>query len=389
MANLTYNLSTALQAHETRRAIIRQAQSDHQAGRGRNNPDVRQMARLMTCIYPDAKDRTATRLTNGATVSTMQDREPNSAHYNLAIGNLVIEQRLLNNEPITYVGEEVMDLLNIAIAKMDSDAIYPTDLTSPSGFIYLSKPIFLPDFHPETGEYDHRSKYAIRAISWRIEEIGLAYGTDHTGQGVILTLYTDAGITKEVIEPGLRQIWEEEKDTPYIGIKMNAPHYMMFPGDQHAWAFGASWVVNPDLSATAITATHDTTITPVPVADIRKWFLAFMRFCWQEIIVPRQPSNQDLSRQQRRAFERSTATPNPINIVYLRRTREDGDQEPTEGYSLAFRVLVRGHWRNQYYPSLGPVDDPTSHRRIWIDPHVKGPDHAPFRDTVKVTAVVR
>lgn len=387
MANLTYNLSTALQAHEHRRAVLRTTR--HDVEQGRVNPMILQMARLMTCIYPDAGGRTATRLTNGATVSTAQDREPNETHLRLAIGNLVTEDRLLANEPITYVGEEVMDLLNIAVAKMDSDTIYPTDLTSPSGFVYLSKPIYLPDFHPETGKYDPRARYAVRAISWRIEEIGLAYGEDHLGQGVVLNLYTDAGITKEVIEPSLRQIWEDEKDSPYTGINLDAPHYVMFPGDQHAWAFGVPWTVNPDLTATAISTSHDTTIAPVAVADVRKWFLAFMRFCWQEIIVPRQPSNRDLSRQQRRAFERSTTVANPINVVYLRRTREDGDQEPSEGYSLAYRVLVRGHWRNQYYPSLGPVDDPMSHRRIWIDPHVKGPDHAPFRETQKVTAVVR
>lgn len=389
MPNLTYNLSTALQAHEQRRSALKQVQQDVQAGRERTNRNVWQSARLMTCIYPDATGRTEARLTNGATVSTVQDREPNSTHFSLAIGNLAKEQRLLNEHPITYVGPEVMDLLNIAIAKMDSDVIHPTDLTAPSGFIYLSKPIYLPDFHPETGEYDERAQYGVRAIAWHIERIGKAYGTDDVGPGVILNLYTDAGITKEVIEPGLRQIWEDEKDTPYPGIELDAPHHLMFPGDQHAWGFGMPWIVNSDLTATKITALGDSTVTPIPVANIRKWFLAFMRFCWQEIIVPRQPSNSDIPRQQRRSFERTTTVTNPINVVYLRRTREDGDTEPTEGYSLAYRVLVRGHWRNQWYPSLGPVDDPMSHRRIWIDPHVKGPDHAPFRDAVKVTAVVR
>jgi hypothetical protein len=30
--------------------------------------------------------------------------------------------------------------------------------------------------------------------------------------------------------------------------------------------------------------------------------------------------------------------------------------------------MVRGHWRNQWYPSLN------AHRQRWISPYVKGPE---------------
>lgn len=47
------------------------------------------------------------------------------------------------------------------------------------------------------------------------------------------------------------------------------------------------------------------------------------------------------------------------------------------------RWMVRGHWRNQPYPSLGEgVTKP-----VWIAPYLKGPDGAPVLTTPKVIAV--
>jgi hypothetical protein len=34
--------------------------------------------------------------------------------------------------------------------------------------------------------------------------------------------------------------------------------------------------------------------------------------------------------------------------------------------------VVRGHWRQQWYPSRNV------HRPIWITPHIKGPEGAPL-----------
>lgn len=44
------------------------------------------------------------------------------------------------------------------------------------------------------------------------------------------------------------------------------------------------------------------------------------------------------------------------------------------------RWMVRGHWRNQPYPSLGKGVT----RRTWIAPYLKGPDGAPLLTTPKV-----
>lgn len=64
-----------------------------------------------------------------------------------------------------------------------------------------------------------------------------------------------------------------------------------------------------------------------------------------------------------------------LNVVNLRRAeRHDGttDAEADDG-RYACQWVVRGHWRQQFYPS-------TNERRpLWIMPYVKGPEDAPLK----------
>jgi hypothetical protein len=83
-----------------------------------------------------------------------------------------------------------------------------------------------------------------------------------------------------------------------------------------------------------------------------------------------------------RRARREGLTPSPVRLIHLRRaTREQGAPEG-DGAAREFtcRWMVRGHWRQQWYPSRGV------HRPIWINPHLKGPDDKPLRtgETVQI-----
>jgi hypothetical protein len=56
-----------------------------------------------------------------------------------------------------------------------------------------------------------------------------------------------------------------------------------------------------------------------------------------------------------------------VVVVELRRVSVKHDEEPGEAH-YSHRFMVRGHWRNQWYPSLN------AHRQRWISPYVKGPE---------------
>lgn len=45
--------------------------------------------------------------------------------------------------------------------------------------------------------------------------------------------------------------------------------------------------------------------------------------------------------------------------------------------------IVRGHWRNQWYPSEG------RHKQRYVPPYVKGPPDKPLRVTERVVEFVR
>lgn len=75
-----------------------------------------------------------------------------------------------------------------------------------------------------------------------------------------------------------------------------------------------------------------------------------------------------------------------VRCVQLRhRGNPDAAREPGAGPGRQYGVrwVVRGHWRQQYYPSR------KDHRPIWIDDHLKGPDGAPLLDPDKLVNVLR
>lgn len=66
-----------------------------------------------------------------------------------------------------------------------------------------------------------------------------------------------------------------------------------------------------------------------------------------------------------------------VSVVSLRyEDTEASDSRDGSEIDHAYRWWVRGHWRNQFYPSDG------SHRMIWVDRHSKGPDDKPFKEQV-------
>lgn len=91
-------------------------------------------------------------------------------------------------------------------------------------------------------------------------------------------------------------------------------------------------------------------------------------------------------RHLRKRIERANMQVQPIvRVVELRRRevmgRKDGD--PVE-HEWSCQWLVRGHWRQQFYPSKH------ANQPIWITPYVKGPDDKPLKPPrATVFAVVR
>lgn len=89
-------------------------------------------------------------------------------------------------------------------------------------------------------------------------------------------------------------------------------------------------------------------------------------------------SRMDPSRASSKRIRRSGGEPGQVRIVDLR--RKTGGSQGRERYAREYdhRWPVRGHWRNQWYPSLG------LNRPKWIEPHVRGPEDAPLIERDRV-----
>lgn len=104
-------------------------------------------------------------------------------------------------------------------------------------------------------------------------------------------------------------------------------------------------------------------------------------FLKQQLIVTQ---TETPDRNTRRRAEAAGWTHNAdVRLVYLRRPRRESEpsDDPVE-WSCSW--LVRGHWRQQFYPS----ED--RHRAIFIAPHVKGDPDKPLKPpSTRLFAVVK
>lgn len=121
-------------------------------------------------------------------------------------------------------------------------------------------------------------------------------------------------------------------------------------------------------------------------AGAARFILAASLWVNQSVVVLRE---QPIERHARKRFMRASAVPaEAIKVVTLRRaeTAASGSQiNPADGaIEWSCQWIVRGHWRQQFYPSTG------EHRPKWILPHVKGPEDRPLKSpTTTIFAVTR
>lgn len=115
-----------------------------------------------------------------------------------------------------------------------------------------------------------------------------------------------------------------------------------------------------------------------------QFYVASQLWLEQEII---RVESVNAERHYAKRLLRSGIDPQPIHVVHLRRvaSRESDNSASVSGsVEWSCQWIVRGHWRQQFYPSTG------ERRPLWIMPYVKGPEEAPLKTPAPtVYAVVR
>jgi hypothetical protein len=93
-------------------------------------------------------------------------------------------------------------------------------------------------------------------------------------------------------------------------------------------------------------------------------------------------SEAEYTRADRRRLARRDIPADRVRVIQLRR-RTHSTEHGESDREYHHRWIVRGHWRQQWYPARGV------HRPVWIAPHLKGPDGAPLLGGEKVHAWTR
>jgi hypothetical protein len=261
------------------------------------------------------------------------------------------QEVMFRADPIV-LDDDMMTLVESAAETFPTEALRKEDLLTPVGFVWLPRPLKVLDFH---------SKYiTIRAFAWGPVQYnvvpgqwGSAPNTDEkkvTVDGLMLTYYSWYGDRDE-------DDYADHLDlfSAAYGIDMSMVHW-------EPWLFGSSYKAHPETAGS-------------PNVTLR--FIQTMWRLMQQNIVTHERARPD--RAARRRAEKRGMADRMVTVIRLRRPKKApaDDHEPA-AVNWTHRWITRGHWRNHYFASLGPKEDPTSHRRIWISDFVKGPEDLPL-----------
>lgn len=224
-----------------------------------------------------------------------------------------------------YVTATMTDVLEMASLDVPAFDLAPYDLMTPNGFVLFDRTLVglpLLDDQP------------------RIDEVGI--------DGIMWTM--DPAVDDKVMIAtfGL------------AGRPANTPAFATMP-PWHTVRFGRPW----DQSGSVVVTV----------------FAAFWRLIQQPFVSR---ISETLDRGSQRRLARGAVLPATTTMITIRKSpsrhADGGEGGPVD---WQHRWLVRGHWRQQWYPSQ------QRHAPLFIPPYVKGPDDKPFEAKGRIFDVKR
>jgi len=275
---------------------------------------------------------------------------------------------LMGADPI-WVSPDMMTLIEGAAKTFQPEPLQETDLITPQGFMYLSRPLWMTDIHGMRMSY--------RAIAWRTVNYDFGWEPEgpqdypHPKPGLLVHLYHDPirdpdEIDQKTGESGKSAIRVIGAQSGGLVITHITP-----------WVFGESYPdAENETNRLAVAADqhgdyHYQEHEAVGLGALARHVQVIWRLMSQTITVRSQARPP---RAARKRYARAGFPDKHVVVVTLRRAHEGSYQERGDGEPVEWshRWVVSGHWRNQWFPSL------SAHRQVWISPYIKGPEDAPL-----------
>lgn len=260
-----------------------------------------------------------------------------------------------------WVSHEMMDLTQHAMEGFDrAEPLTIDDCFIPHGFMLLPEPFYSQDINGK--------RLATRAFLWRLVDPGV----------VVMTETDDEiGYTFDLRETGTGKTWPVLRVTTLSHIDDRDGYsdddgmeeLMQYMAEMRWW-----WGI------------IHTTAIPLPLAsslnevrgegDQQAAWLTFWRVA-QKLMAERiiTSERRTAGRAARREAQRLGYDFGAPRVIELRRPRgheADPEGERLRDVNWTHRWIVRGHWRQQWYPSI------KGHRQKWIGAYEKGPEDLPL-----------
>lgn len=280
-----------------------------------------------------------------------------------------------------FVGKDVMRAVSLAASAMPPEVLHRDDMPSENGFLLFEEP-----WSVDLAEVGRYGSMPIRGLLWSTRSVGKE---EPARMGVVVWALID------IRQSNLASFWRYA-DTPVALESLTKAGLTLIPGTVFSSAFGCyslemvrqrqGWIIasdDPSIELSQVDRyTWRFTSTSVDEEVRPEPLLGFLQALWtfqRQEIAPIERLH--LRKTMARMLVRRMMIPNPVSVIHLRRRAPGSDTGSS--YALSHRFIVRGHWRRQFYSSE------QRHRSIWINPHVKGPDGAPWLVRDRVNAVVR
>jgi hypothetical protein len=277
-----------------------------------------------------------------------QTVRPINIPYADAAHHLALEEyRRLAYSELFHITGQMTDLVKVSSTSLPEFTLTPADLPSPFGFIYFADPVQTIDYSLQGGGIA-----PVVAMSW-----GPWKGSQWPDGGVWVTTYTDtwatlaSGVDQGHIVPATAELVRKSMPPLSIDNECQIPFSVEPIGE------------DPQGGNELVRIIRST------------WLLMGQSISQTEILSP--------DRALRRRFQRQGKEPPSVRVISLRRPRRSDGDDDSNGRDYSHQWIVRGHWRQQWYPSVN------DHRPVWIAPHIKGPEGAPLLGGDRVYSLKR
>jgi hypothetical protein len=282
----------------------------------------------------------------------------------------------------TYYVSPDMVALTEALADEWGDVVPPlyfTDVPSEAGVMFLGKTVYFGD-DPVLADFCR-----VRGFAWRLQPPG---PVEVRLDNMVISLHaTEPDVPMQRLQQhGGLMLWD----------LMDAGTYLTAEGALEA--NGRPPVLPMLITAYPFGDDVEPWVDGNTGPPLRRFLGVLFRLLWQRILGQEdwKPKRATARRMQHEWKFKDSDLYERFKVTHLRRYEpgwETVPEERGERGPMTHTVIVKGHPRDQWFPSLGPArnEDGTwnheTHRRIWIAPHYRG--EGPLIEKHSITAVVR